>query len=382
MRKLILIFLLMAVLLSIGLLLIPKEEKKDADSPSAANSAHQEKSYVRQLVESMTLEEKIGQMFLACVSNSTISTEDIVSYGLGGYLFFSDFFEIRTPESVKTDIQTYQKAASVPMLMAVDEEGGSVVRVSKYSAYRDQPFASPQEIYREKGMDGIRKDAREKADLLLSIGLNVNLAPVCDITSDKSAFIYPRTLGKDEETTCEYVNSVVSIMNEKKIGCALKHFPGYGGNTDTHTGTATDTRSYETFTSHDFLPFQAGIDAGAGCILINHNIINAMDPDKPASLSKKVHQILRDDLGFEGVIMTDDLGMEGVQGYGGKDNIAVAAVKGGNDLLCTSGYSEQIPAVVNAVLNGEISEEQITNSVIRILEWKEKLGLLDQKRSN
>ena len=80
--------------------------------------------------------------------------------------------------------------------------------------------------------------------------------------------------------------------------------------------------------------------------------------------------------------MTDDLVMEGVQGYSGNDNIAVAAVKGGNDLLCTSGYSEQIPAVVEAVLNGEIPEEQITNSVIRILEWKEELGLLDRKRSD
>lgn len=365
-----------------GLLFMPKGEKEDAESSPAANSAPQEKSYARQLAESMTLEEKVGQMFLVCVSNSTISTEDIASYGLGGYLFFADFFETRAPESVKTDIQTCQKAASVPMLMAVDEEGGSVVRVSKYSAYRDQPFASPQEIYEKSGMTGIKKDTREKVDLLLSMGLNVNLAPVCDITSDKGAFIYPRTLGQDEETTCEYVSSVVSIMNEKKIGCALKHFPGYGGNADTHTGTATDTRSYESFASHDFLPFQAGIDAGARCVLVNHNIINAMDPEKPASLSKKVHQILRRDLGFEGVIMTDDLVMEGVQGYSGNDNIAVAAVKGGNDLLCTSGYSEQIPAVVEAVLNGEIPEEQITNSVIRILEWKEELGLLDRKRSD
>lgn len=382
MKKLVVILLLIAVVLGGGLLFMPKGEKEDAESSPAANSAPQEKSYARQLAESMTLEEKVGQMFLVCVSNSTISTEDIASYGLGGYLFFADFFETRAPESVKTDIQTCQKAASVPMLMAVDEEGGSVVRVSKYSAYRDQPFASPQEIYEKSGMTGIKKDTREKADLLLSMGLNVNLAPVCDITSDKGAFIYPRTLGQDEETTCEYVSSVVSIMNEKKIGCALKHFPGYGGNADTHTGTATDTRSYESFASHDFLPFQAGIDAGARCVLVNHNIINAMDPEKPASLSKKVHQILRRDLGFEGVIMTDDLVMEGVQGYSGNDNIAVAAVKGGNDLLCTSGYSEQIPAVVEAVLNGEIPEEQITNSVIRILEWKEELGLLDRKRSD
>ena len=104
-----------------------------------------------------------------------------------------------------------------------------------------------------------------------------------------------------------------------------------------------------------------------------------MDESKPASLSENVHQILREELGFDGVILTDDLAMEGVQGYSGEENIAVSAIQAGNDLLCTSRYAEQIPAVVQAVRDGKISEKQITDSALRVLRWKEKLGLFEEK---
>lgn len=380
MKKWIGIAAVLIVLLGTGLFFMQGEPEKTASSNSDSETAAPEKpDYVRELAENMTLEEKVGQMFLACVSNSTISREDIASYGLGGYLFFSDFFEIRTPESVTSDLASYQKAASVPMLMAVDEEGGSVVRISKYSAYRPQPFASPQGVYAQSGFEGLRRDAEEKSEFLLSMGINVNLAPVCDLTSDQNAFIYPRTLGENVKRTSRYIREVVSTMNRKKIGSALKHFPGYGGNADTHTGIATDTRSYQDFVSRDFLPFEAGIEAGAPCVLVSHNIVTAMDESKPASLSENVHQILREELGFDGVILTDDLAMEGVQGYSGEENIAVSAIQAGNDLLCTSRYTEQIPAVVQAVRDGKISEKQITDSALRVLRWKEKLGLFEEK---
>ena len=353
MKKWIGIAAVLIVLLGTGLFFMQGEPEKTASSNSDSETAAPEKpDYVRELAENMTLEEKVGQMFLACVSNSTISREDIASY---------------------------QKAASVPMLMAVDEEGGSVVRISKYSAYRPQPFASPQEVYAQSGFEGLRRDAEEKSEFLLSMGINVNLAPVCDLTSDQNAFIYPRTLGENVKRTSRYIREVVSTMNRKKIGSALKHFPGYGGNADTHTGIATDTRSYQDFVSRDFLPFEAGIEAGAPCVLVSHNIVTAMDESKPASLSENVHQILREELGFDGVILTDDLAMEGVQGYSGEENIAVSAIQAGNDLLCTSRYTEQIPAVVQAVRDGKISEKQITDSALRVLRWKEKLGLFEEK---
>ncbi|MCB6993804.1 beta-hexosaminidase [bacterium 210820-DFI.6.37] len=356
------------VIILLGLFALPRL--------AAPASPTQEKTQAEALAESMTLEEKVGQMFLACVSDSGADPEDISTWRPGGYLFFADFFESRSTKEAADRIAAFQDAAKIPMLMAVDEEGGTVTRVSRFPAYRGQPFASPMELYRSGGLAAVLEDTEEKSSLLLSLGVNVNLAPVCDMTEDKDSFIYARTLGQDAETTAEYTAAVVKSMKESGIGSALKHFPGYGGNADTHTGIATDTRDYDQFLSHDFLPFQAGIEAGAPCVMVSHNIVTCMDAEVPASLSSEVHRILRETLGFEGVILTDDLSMDGVQDYIDDEDMAVAAIQAGNDLLCASQYQTQIPAVIDAVKSGELSEEQITDSVIRILRWKQELGLL------
>ncbi|MCQ4636670.1 beta-hexosaminidase [Anaerovorax odorimutans] len=375
MKKWIMAIAAFVILAGAVLFLVPQAHKASVGtSAPAARTSRAEK-----ILKSMTLEEKVGQMFLVCVSNSTINREDIASYHLGGYLFFADFFKERDKETAKAAIISYQEAAAVPMLMAADEEGGTVVRVSKFPAYRQSPFASPQELYKKGGLDRIREDTAKKSDLLLSLGINVNLAPVCDMTEDKNSFIYSRTLGQDKEKTADYISAVIGVMNEKQIGSALKHFPGYGGNADTHTDIVTDDRPYETFVSEDFLPFKAGIDAGAPCVLVSHNIVKCMDKDKPASLSKRVHEILRTELGFSGVIVTDDLSMDGAADYSQDENIAVAAVLAGNDLLCTSNYKDQISAVCQAVESGKIPMEQIDGSALRVLKWKEALGLLDKQ---
>lgn len=160
------------------------------------------------------------------------------------------------------------------------------------------------------------------------------------------------------------------------MGCVLKHFPGYGNNADTHTGISYDRRPYETFTSSDFLPFQAGIESGADMVLVSHNIVDCMDAQFPASLSPEVHRILREELGFSGVIVTDDLAMDGIRTFTGDTQAAVQAVLAGNDLLCCTDFETQIPAVLQAVETGEISMEQIDASVLRILELKISLGIL------
>jgi beta-N-acetylhexosaminidase len=156
----------------------------------------------------------------------------------------------------------------------------------------------------------------------------------------------------------------------------LKYFPGYGNNVDTHTGIATDNRSYDTFVKSDFLPFEAGIEAGAGSILVSHNIVTSMDKDYPASLSAKVHEILRKDLSFNGVIMTDDLSMEAITKYTGNQKAAVLAVTAGNDLLIATDFDVQIPAVIAAVKDGTISEDQIDEAVLHVLIWKLTLGII------
>ncbi|MBQ4170677.1 MAG: beta-hexosaminidase, partial [Ruminococcus sp.] len=208
------------------------------------------------------------------------------------------------------------------------------------------------------------------------LGINVNLAPVCDITTDSEQFMYLRSFSENADEVSEFASRTVSIYKEKKLGSTLKHFPGYGDNVDTHTGIARDTRSYSEFLSKDFKPFEAGVKAGADCVLVSHNIMECIDDEQPASLSDKVHQTLRDTLQFKGVIVTDDLIMEAITDYTGADTAAVAAVKAGNDMLCCSDLENQYPAVVEAVRNQEIPMPQIDRSVRRVLQWKQSLNLI------
>lgn len=329
----------------------------------------------QELLDGMTLEEKVGQMFIARCPE-TDAAQLAADYHLGGYILFGRDFKDKTAEQVTADIQSYQDAAEIPLLIAVDEEGGTVNRVSSNPNLRSSPFRSPQSLYSEGGLELVRSDAQEKCRLLESLGININFAPVCDVSQDPADFIYDRTLGRDAQETSQYVAAVVETMAEEGMGSVLKHFPGYGNNTDTHTGVAYDDRPYDTFLTSDFLPFQAGIDAGADMVLVSHNIVSAMDEASPASLSPEVHRVLREDLGFTGVIVTDDLVMDGVRDFAGDDEAAVLAVQAGNDLLCCTDFQTQVPAVLAAVESGEITEEQIDAAVLRVLTMKLRLGIL------
>lgn len=370
-KKRTMIFLLILVLFFGCLLFALKpqiqQQREEASPP--------EEDVITKKLEAMSLEEKVGQLFFACSRGGTIDTGEVTEFAPGGYIFFADFFKTKDKDTVKSQINDLQSASSIPMLMGVDEEGGTVIRVSKYPAFRKQPFASPQQVLAQGGTDAWVKDLQEKSQLLLSLGINVNLAPVCDITDNPEDFIYDRTFGKTPEETADLTKITVQTMAQSGIGSVLKHFPGYGNNVDTHTGVANDTRPLTEFLDCDLLPFQAGIKAGADCILVNHNIIHAMDEDNPATLSAKVHQFLRKKLDFNGVIMTDDLSMDAIAKYSGDTDPAIRAIKAGNDLLCTGDYAEQIPAVIQAVKDGQITEKRIDQSVKRVLQWKRNLGL-------
>lgn len=355
---------------------LPPEELNDVtDAPELPEQDTETEELLR-IIEGMTLEEKVGQMFLVRCPEDAI--EGITDYHVGGYVLFAKDFEGETAESVREEIALYQEASKLPLLISVDEEGGSVVRVSKYPAFRETPFLSPWELYAEGGMERIAEDTEEKAELLLSLGINLNLAPVCDLSRNKNAFMYERSFRGTAEETAEYVRMVVETAKEAGLGSVLKHFPGYGDNADTHEGIVYDSRSYETYTENDFKPFLAGMEAGAGAVMVSHNIVQGMDAKMPASLSPEVHRILREELFFDGVILTDDLYMDAIQDFTGKETAAVAAVLAGNDMLCCTDFTVQIPAVIEAVRDGRISEERIDASVLRILRWKTELGLLDR----
>lgn len=330
---------------------------------------------IRERISDMSLEERVGQLFLARCDESA-ALADIESCHLGGLVLFAADVEGEKPDSLREKIASYQTAAETPLLIAVDEEGGTVTRVSRYSAFRDRPFPSPRELFESQGYAAVLETESEKCTLLRSLGFNVNLGPVCDITTEPSAFMYRRSLGQAPAATGRFVMDTVAIMQENRIGSCLKHFPGYGNNTDTHTGIARDSRTLEELEACDLIPFRSGIGAGCDAILVSHTFVEAMDAELPASLSPAVHRYLREDLGFEGVILTDDLVMQAITDLYGAGEAAVLAVLAGNDLLCSTDYRTQYDAVLDAVMSGRIDIDTLNNAVRNILEWKTELGLI------
>lgn len=329
---------------------------------------------ITEMLDNMTIPEKVGQMFMVRVPKDEADIK-VSEYHLGGYIMFGRDFDNKTKEEVMGNIASWQSAADIPMLIGVDEEGGTVNRISTNTEFRSEPFKSSQELYKDGGFDLIYEDTIEKANFLKELGINVNFAPVVDVSTNPDDYIYKRSFGKNANLTSEYASTVVTAMKEANIASVLKHFPGYGNNTDTHTGISIDNRTLETFKESDFLPFEAGIKAGANIVLVSHNIITNIDPDNPASLSTRVHEILRNDLGFAGVIITDDLYMDAIsKNY--DSSVAVLAILAGNDLICTTDFESQIPEVIAAVEDGTISIDRINESVRRILELKLELNLI------
>ena len=351
--------------------------------PAAAQPAEPEEedntAAAERYVNNLPLEAQVAQMFFArCPETDAAALAG--QYDIGGYILFARDFDGQTRDSVTQTIQSYQDAAATPMLIGVDEEGGTVVRISSNPNLRAAPFHSPQSLYNEGGFTLITSDTKEKDELLASLGINVNFAPVCDVSTNPADFINARAFGQDAAQTSEYVRTVVSQMVADGTGMVLKHFPGYGSNVDTHTGIAIDERPLDSFRESDFLPFEAGIAAGAQSILVSHNVVSCMDSELPASLSPAVHDILRTELGFDGVIMTDDLIMEAITDYTGGENAAVLAVQAGNDMLVSSDFVTQYNAVLAAVQDGTISADRIRESAVRVIRWKLDLGLMQAAR--
>lgn len=332
--------------------------------------------FITETLSTMTIEEKVGQLFFVRCPELN-AAEDVANYHLGGILLFGRDFKDKTYEEVSGNIESYQSAASLPLFIGVDEEGGTVCRVSSQKQFRTSRFKSPQKLYNAGGLEAVLAEDAERNELLHSFGINVNFAPVVDISTNENDFIHDRSLGQDAATTATFASAVITQMSAQNIGSVLKHFPGYGSNVDTHTGIAVDERSLESFFEHDFLPFTAGIDAGAPFVLVSHNMMTSVDETLPASLSPAVHKILRDDLGFKNVILTDDLAMDAVEAYAEDGSVAVLAVLAGNDMIVTTDYQTQIPLVIEAVKNGNIPEERIDDAVTRILITKIALDLIE-----
>ncbi|MBQ3161356.1 MAG: beta-hexosaminidase [Oscillospiraceae bacterium] len=323
----------------------------------------------QEILDGMSLAEKVGQVILARYPSG--AAEQMAQYKFGGYTLYAQDFNGETPTTITSELFRVSLENEIMPFFAVDEEGGAITRVSRYTAFAETRLPTIQSALKN-GMT-VDEWTEQMADVLKSAGINLNFAPVADVAESKDDYIYNRTVSLDYNKTGTIIAEIVEGMNNQGLMGCLKHFPGYGANVDTHTGIAVDTRSRNDFESKDFIPFKKGIEAGVPMVMVSHNIVEAFNDKVPASLAPEVHDVLRE-LGFDGIIITDDLGMDAITLY--TDEPYAEAFLAGNDMLCTSDGAATYKAIYAAVLDGRISESRLNESVLRILDAKIEYGIL------
>ena len=322
-------------------------------------------------VNKLTIDEKIGQLLLVKYSNTDTKVHN---YNPAGFILYEDDFSEKNKAEVINMIKNIQSKGKIPYLISVDEEGGNVVRISSNDKLVDEPYKSPSYIYNHGGIDAIKEDTNTKNKELATLGINVNLAPVVDVSLDNTSYIYERTLKEDTEEVSKYAKAVITSSKDTGVSDVLKHFPGYGNNTDTHTTKPIDNKEYNDIKNDYLPPFEAGIDAGAEAVLVGHVIYSNIDDANPASLSRPTIKLLRDTLNFTGVVISDDLSMGSVNDI---DNAYAKAIKAGNDLIIVSDYSNAIKDIKKAIIDEELTEKEITDHASRVLAWKYYKGIMN-----
>lgn len=335
-----------------------------------------------QKLATLTTPQKLAQVLLVRYPDAD-GLAALAQHQFGGYVFFARDFAGKSAPEVQTLLASLQAVAKIPLLTAVDEEGGSVVRVSSNPQLAPAPFESPRAIYAAGGLPAIAADTAQKSALLQNLGLNLNLAPVVDVSTNSKDYMFRRSLGQDAQVTAEFARAVLQtsqIYNHEHspavgVSYTLKHFPGYGNNSDTHQGDSVDSRSLDSLIQRDLVPFQAGIAADAEAILVSHNTVTALDAGQPASLSGTIHQLLRQGLNFSGVIITDDIAMAALADDA---QTTVQALLAGNDLIITSDYAASLDELATALAQGRLSPAQLDRAVKRVLAWKYAKNLLTE----
>ena len=335
-------------------------------------------SRAQEILDSMTLKEKVSQMILIGVTQNT-KASSIKSWQPGGIVLFADSFQNSTKANMKKRLASFQDKSKIRMLISIDEEGGTVTRMSRFKQFRKSKYLSPRDLYKKGGYSAITKDTKAKDKLLKSLGINTNIAPVGDTPYKSSNFMYWRAMSTSAKKNAKYVKTVVNQMNKDNMVSVVKHFPGYGNARDTHTSVVKDKRKLSTFEKRDLLPFNAGIETNCSMIMVNHNIVKAFDKKNPASISPKVMSYLRDTMHYEGVIVTDSVSMTGVKRFAGSSpKAAVRAVTAGADMVCADNSFKKInKALYKAVKNGKIPQEQVDASVLRIIQLKLDKGIIE-----
>lgn len=343
---------------------------------------------IEQILESMTLHEKICQMFIVTpevltgkgqVTQAGETTEQsLKDYPVGGLIYME--YNLETKKQTKKMIENTQQYAvknnGIGLLISVDEEGG---RVSRCAESLGTTAFEPMYTYREQGAETAYDNAGQIAKSIKALGFNLDYAPVADTWSNpENQIIGTRAYSDDFKETATLVSSAVKGFGDNGVFCTLKHFPGHGDTqSDSHLGSVYSDKTIAELEKQEYLAFQAGIEAGADMVMIGHITMTAID-DLPATLSHTmITDELRGRLGFEGIVITDAMNMGAIAQEYTIEEGTIQAVLAGNDIiLMPIDLQTAVKGLEDAVADGTVTEERINESVRRILRLKEKGNMI------
>lgn len=346
----------------------------------------------------MTLRDKVGQLFFirpdaldleqsqsqiddadaGGVTSLTDAMLDTLSrYPVGGVVLFGK--NLTNPDQLTALTADLHEAGKIPLLVAVDEEGCSVARLANHPGFDDLPdYPSVSEVAASGGAESVREMSASIGAYLTQYGIDLDFAPVADVnTNPDNPIIGKRAFSDNPQQAAEMVTAAVEGFHDAGVLCCLKHYPGHGDTAeDSHKALAVTQKTWQELETCELIPFGAGIEAGADLVMVGHIAApQVTGEDTPASLSPQLLQSLRQDLGFDGVIVTDSLAMEGITKLYSPGQAAVQAVQAGADiLLMPAGLTEAFDAVVAAVEEGTIPQSRIDESAARVLALKAKCG--------
>lgn len=323
---------------------------------------------VNTITAGMTLEEKVWQLFF--VAPEALEGGSTAEQPVGGIVYFTDDFKDR--QQTIDMITAAQAGSEIPLFIGVDEEGGRVARAGSVPELGTTLLPPMQEIGETGNTNEAYNAGVTLGTDLSELGFNVDFAPVADVLINKhNTEIGDRAFGKEPELVADMTASLVKGMESTGVSSVLKHFPGHGSvKTNSHNGYAESTRTYEELKECEFIPFEAGIDAGSDFVMVSHMTLTAATDEKvPSSVSAEVVSgFLRSDLKFEGVIITDAFNMGAITDEYTSGQAAVKTLNAGVDMiLMPEDLDEAYNAILTAVQNGTIAEERINKSVRRIL---------------
>jgi beta-N-acetylhexosaminidase len=359
-----------------------KQVSNQPHTPAKGDTYQARLLYTAQtLLSRMTLDEKLGQMFLIETSGPTYDADVdnmVRNLHAGALIIYAQ--NMQTPEQLKTYIATIQSNATIPLMVSMDEEGGVVDRLG-YNKF-DPPLPAAQDLAATGNPNSAEQAGATAAREMQALGINTDLAPVADVRSIPNAIEWTRLFGNDPTTVTTYASAFLSgLQDNGEIAC-LKHWPGIGSIAlDPHLTLPTDTRTLPELESTDFATFRALLAQNPGMIMVTHVLVQALDPTMPATLSPiLVNGVLRGQLGYQGVVMTDSLYMKAISEHYTLPQAAVLSVIAGDDLLegAYDSYtmSAMLAALHAAINDGSITTARIDQSVIRILELKARFGLI------